>query len=132
MNDRLAPPFFVSDQGDIGIFSTLEAMASNVEIYDVPGCEFFDAHGSEIRATAEGYVVRLSATDPPAANPDRLDALLRSYFSRLPGRLAGYAEAASNARNLDDLVKLRKKLEERPRPAWWARLVRRAGRRRQP
>jgi hypothetical protein len=76
----LKPPFFVSEPPDIHVFPTVEAMASDVETYDLPGYEFFDAAGQRLKATAHGYEVHLQPDPdlPPEPCPTEITV-------RLPG-----------------------------------------------
>jgi len=114
VTESLLPPFFASDRGDVDVFSTLEAMASHAEIYDLDGYEFFDSAGRPIVGTSEGFAVRLAPAEG-AARPERLEQLLRSYFAKLPTSFAEFSAASNQARTLEELVELRKRLEGHPK-----------------
>jgi hypothetical protein len=127
------PPFLVSDLGDVDVSPTLSGVAASVEIYDLPGCEFFDAKGRRITASADGYRVVLAPSEPAVYEPERLELLLRNYFRRLNPALASFTDAADRAAALDELVRLRQALAECRHQRWldrcaklWARLLRRA------
>ncbi|MDX6257642.1 MAG: hypothetical protein QOJ11_3976 [Frankiales bacterium] len=114
----LQPPFFSSDRGDIDVHDSVQAMASSVEVYDLEGSEFFDSQGRRLVATADGYAVQLAVGDG-AAEPQRLDLLLRSYFRMLEQTRPSFSERAKSAQDLAELVALRTELDRLPRRRCW-------------
>lgn len=118
-----APPVFADDHGDLMIFESVDRMASEIEVFDVGEFEFFDARGGSLRATIEGYRMATFGPVPDVpANPERLKDLLHGYFSRLPQRYERYSERGAQSRSLDELVKLRWEVENRPRRSFLRRI----------
>lgn len=118
------PRFLLVEPGDVGIFPTVEAMASYVESYDVAGYEFFDANGARLVSNVDGYKVNLVPDLQGAPEPSHLEDALRSYFTRLSPSSESYSTAATEARSLEDLVELRWQFEQdsqRHRQGWGLR-----------
>jgi len=63
-------PVFVIDGGDVDVFPSAAEAEGHAEVYDIGGLLFIDADGRLLRASADGYRVRLMPTDE-----DRLDEL---------------------------------------------------------
>ena len=123
--DKLEPPFIAVEGSDVSIYESLHHMASQFEAFDVGANEFFDARGRLLSAVTEGYRVVTFVPLPGAPNPERLVAALGRYFKGLSDRDGAYANAAREALSLDDLVRLRLELENRPRPSLFRRVLRR-------
>jgi hypothetical protein len=125
---ELESPFVVSDGGDLMAFNRLEDVESQIEVYDVGAYEFFDASGQRLVATLDGYRVHLHAARGAAPEPERLEALLRSYFAGLAARrqrFAAYGSAADRAASLHELLELRLELSNEAR-GFWSRLRRKS------
>lgn len=126
---ELTPPFVVCEGGDLIAFDRLEDVESAIEAYGVreDTLEFFDATGGRLRATVDGYRIRLHRDPAVAPEPERLEVMLRSYFAGLGARgqrFAGYASAADCATSLHELLELRLKLSNEPRYSFCARVRR--------
>jgi hypothetical protein len=122
---ELTPPFVVREGGDLIAFDRLEDVESEIEAYDVGRLEFFDADGRPLVATVDGYRVHLHADPEATPEPERLEAMLRSYFAGLGVRqlrFADYASAANRATSLHELLQLRLKLSNEPRYGFWSRI----------
>jgi hypothetical protein len=115
------PPYFCNEGGDLSISDSLEEMAGRVEATDVEHgvFEFMDAVGRPIEATLEGRRVVLRLLPDASPNPQRLEGLLRRFFSRLPKKLEDYASRADAASSLEELVALRRHLTARHRSPRW-------------
>ena len=109
---ELTPPYLLSEDGDVDVFPTLEAMSSYVEVYDLDRYEFFDSVGCCLTASADGYQVVIAPNPDGRADPDHLEDLLRTYFLRLSSTFKPYVERAQRAETLAELVKLRSQFEE--------------------
>jgi hypothetical protein len=123
---ELKSPFVVSDGGDLMAFRRLKDVESQIEAYDAGGYEFFDANGQRLVATLDGHRVQLHLARSPAPEPERLEAMLRSYFAGLAARqqrFAAYASAADRAASLHELLELRLRLSNEP-GGFWSRLRR--------
>jgi hypothetical protein len=122
---KLTPPFVVRERGDLIVFDRLEDIESQVEAYDVGSCEFFDANGQRLVSSVDGYRVQLHPDPKSTPEPDRLEAMLRSYLGGLGvrrPRFADYASAANRATSLHELLQLRLKLSNEPRYGFWSRI----------
>jgi hypothetical protein len=118
---ELESPFVVSDGGDLMVFHRLEDVESQIETYDAGGYEFFDANGQRLVAMLDGHRVQLHADRNAAPEPERLEAMLRSYFAGLAAReqrFARYASAADRTVSLRELVELRLRLSNEARGFW--------------
>jgi hypothetical protein len=122
----LAPPFLASERGDVDVFDRLRDMYAEIEAVDASNMDLFDATGRPLRVVVDGYTwsVDEEQVDPP--DPERLVALLRDYFARLPETFSDYSARASTATDLSDLVRLRQELAHEPAPGLWAKLFRRS------
>ena len=125
MTTEPTAPFIACEPGDNSIFATANEMASYVEVYDIPILEFFDAEGRRLTATADGYRVVLHFDPEREPEPERLASLLQSFFSRLSRHHSDYTHAAQGLQNLDDLVRLRWKLNLEPRRTRLRRVIQR-------
>lgn len=108
--DELKAPFFGREGNDVFTSDSISQMEAEVEAIDVPGYEFFDAVGHRLVANVEGQRVHLVSEPDVAADPSRLEEILRSYFAELPRRFRKYSEYAKQASTLDELVSLRRDL----------------------
>lgn len=118
-------PFLACESGDVNIYGTVDEMASDIEAYDIPIFEFFDAEGRLFTATADGYQVVLHFDPEREPEPERLASLLQSFFSRLSRHHSDYTHAAQGMQTLDDLVRLRWKLNLEPRRTRLRRVIQR-------
>jgi hypothetical protein len=109
--DLLVGPFVANDQGDVYVYDDPEAMYSDIEMYDASTMEFFDVSGRPIRVIVEGYTWHIDEHNIFPPEPDRVSAVLRGYFARLPEHLRQFSARATAASRLADLVQLRKELE---------------------
>lgn len=131
----LTSPFVLREGDDLIAFDSLENLESAIEAYDVGKLEFFDANGRPLVATVDGYRVHLHADPEATLEPERLEAMLRSYFAGLGARqqrFARYTNAAEHVTSLQALLQLRLKLSSEPRFPLWARLCQRLGTRDDP
>ncbi|HEV7584660.1 MAG TPA: hypothetical protein VGO14_02665 [Solirubrobacteraceae bacterium] len=120
---EINPPVVVCEGNDLTAFKRLEDVESHIEAYDVASHEFFDSRGQRLLATADGYRVELHPDPEATPEPERLETLIRSYFSRLGTRrprFADYASAADHAASLHELLDLRLKLSDEQRYGFWS------------
>jgi hypothetical protein len=69
---------FVFDGNDVSAYPTIEAAAAASEVYDLKVLTYFTDDGTVLRATAEGYQVRLTPTTE--RRPDELRDRLRTHL----------------------------------------------------
>ena len=70
---------FIFDGGDLSVERDVRSAEGSVEIYDIDTLRFFAVDGTILRASAEGYRVRLEATTE--SDLDGLKSELRTYLS---------------------------------------------------
>lgn len=109
-----SPPVVASDQGDVYVFDDPAGASADIEATDAAGMEFFDAAGHRLRPVVDRQRWSLDTGDLGAPDPDRVLALLHSYFARLPEQLSRYAAQAEAAVTLDDLLALWRELASEP------------------
>jgi hypothetical protein len=122
----LIPPFVASDRGDVYVYEDIGGMCAAIEAYDAPNMDLFDATGRPFRAVVDGYTWTVDQDQVGPPEPERLEAILRRYFARLPENFPDYAARAATASSLEDLIQLRKELAREPAPGMWAKLFRRS------
>lgn len=70
---------FIFDGGDLDVERDVHAAEGSVEIYDIDTLRFFALDGTILKASAEGYRVRLEATTE--SDLDGLKSGLRAYLT---------------------------------------------------
>ena len=99
----LTSPFVLREGDDLIAFDSLENLESAIEAYDVGKLEFFDANGRPLVATVDGYRVHLHADPEATLEPERLEAMLRSYFAGLGARQQRFARYTNAAEHVTSL-----------------------------
>jgi hypothetical protein len=122
----LTPPFVASDSGDVYVYDDLKAMYAEVEAYDAPSMDLFDATGRPLRVVVQGYTWTVDEDRVDSPEPERLVSILRTYFERLPEQYSSYRARAADTPGLSDLLTLRQELAREPAPGIWAKLFRRS------
>jgi hypothetical protein len=103
-------------------------MSAYVELIDVENneYEFFDATGRRLNADVCDGRLEFKIVEERRPEPERLTALLRSYFERLPKHLREFTARAQDASSLEELVALRQEIAHRPRASLLKRWSRRS------
>lgn len=113
-------PIFLIDGGDVVAFPSIADAEGGSEIYDIEGYQYFDAEGTVLDATADGYRVRLVPTAERRLDElrGRLDAYLRHPRVGIDPALA------NDPRRVAALLIGRQREQVWPRwPKWLHRLV---------
>jgi hypothetical protein len=116
-------PIFVIDGGDVMVFRSVAEAEGGTEVQDIDSFRYFDAEGTVLEATADGYRVRLT----PSADrrPEELHAQLVAYL-RHP-RVGIDPVLAKDPHRLAELLVVRQRSQLWPRwPRWLHRLAHRS------
>ncbi|HEV8064745.1 MAG TPA: hypothetical protein VGP46_07935 [Acidimicrobiales bacterium] len=120
---KTVPPFFVNNNGDLSSFESMERLGAFVAPYDLGALELLDSQGCPLVATAEGYKVTVRQDPEAVRDPNRLEQLLRAYFSRLPAKGRSYSDRAASSHSLLELVQLFQDFERQPSKGIWNRTI---------
>jgi hypothetical protein len=116
-------PIFVIDGGDVMVFRSVAEAEGGTEVQDIDSFRYFDAEGTVLEATDDGYRVRLT----PSADrrPEELHAQLDAYL-RHP-RVGIDPALARDPHRLAELLIVRQRSQLWPRwPRWLHRLAHRS------
>jgi hypothetical protein len=72
-------PIFSFDGGDLAVYPDLPSAERGTEVYDIDSLDFFASDGTRLKASAEGYKVRLQPSSQ--RDPDELRSRLRDFLS---------------------------------------------------
>jgi hypothetical protein len=120
------PPFVRSDHGDVYVYDDLHGMYGEIEAYDAPTMDLFDATGRPLRVVVDGYTWTVDQDSIDSPEAERVASILRTYFERLPEQFTSYRVLAADTQSLSDLLTLRQGLAREPAPGIWAKLFRRS------
>ena len=105
----MMPPFVGSEDGDLWLFEKIES--PGVEIADIDSMEFFDAEGRPLLIRVDANRVHLEVGVATEKQPERLEALIRGYFRRLPPKDQVYSARVTDTSSLSELVSLLRDLQ---------------------
>lgn len=113
-------PVFVFDGGDVSVFASISDAAGGTEVYDLDTLRYLDADGIVLRATADGYQVRLAPTEE--RHPEELRARLETFLGN--PRVGLDPALAADPRGVATLLAGRQRTQLWPRwPKWLNRVV---------
>jgi hypothetical protein len=96
ISPRPTPPIVVDDNGDLQVYSDVQAACLETEAYDVHALVAYDSLGMPLEFVTERYdVIDLSLVEGAASDPGELKRRLTNYVSRVGSDRIGISQPSS-------------------------------------